>query len=271
MPSLLQALIANESGGRNIPNTTQGTSSGQAQGYFQITTGTWDEFGGRKYARTPLEATPEQQADIASKIPLRRWDESTVARMRATGRPIDRNKTLGENLAMNGETFTGFARDAGGVLDKMSNKGVSLNSTPIGNVVPGTGAYTENVNAQANESGPGVYGNPASLTVANTGAYPPAPAAAATTAQAAPATFGDQVKSILGGDALKSVAKSVAPREGGADQLLPSGLSASMSADAGRAQAAATLMSTIIANRKKYGTTLNTPGMDMPPLTGFMG
>src|SRR5580700_9067615 len=33
-----------ESGNRNIPNTTEGTSSGQAQGYFQITTGTWNDF-----------------------------------------------------------------------------------------------------------------------------------------------------------------------------------------------------------------------------------
>jgi len=38
--SLRGALIRNESGGRNIPNVHQGTSSGQAQGYFQITEGT---------------------------------------------------------------------------------------------------------------------------------------------------------------------------------------------------------------------------------------
>jgi hypothetical protein len=103
--NLLQALLKNESGGRNIPNVHQGTSSGQAQGYFQITTGTWDEFGGRKYAPNPLQASYEQQAEIASKIPLKRWDESTVALMRGTGRPIDTNKTLGENLAMSGESF----------------------------------------------------------------------------------------------------------------------------------------------------------------------
>jgi hypothetical protein len=103
--ALLEALFGNESGGRNVANTTQGTSSGQAQGYFQITTGTWNDFGGTKYAPTPLQATYAQQAEIASKIPLKRWDESTVAKMRATNKPIDPNKTLGENLAANGEVF----------------------------------------------------------------------------------------------------------------------------------------------------------------------
>lgn len=103
--SLLSALLGNESGGQNIANTTQGTSSGQAQGYFQITTGTWNDFGGQQYASTPLGATYAQQAAIASKIPLKRWDSSTIAAMRATGKPINTNLTLGQNLAMNGETF----------------------------------------------------------------------------------------------------------------------------------------------------------------------
>lgn len=102
---LLDALLANESGGRNVANVDQGTSSGQAQGYFQITTGTWNDFGGQRYAPNPLAASYDQQADIASRIPLRRWDESTVAKMRATGLPVDPNRTLGENLAMNGESF----------------------------------------------------------------------------------------------------------------------------------------------------------------------
>jgi hypothetical protein len=106
--TLLAALLANESGGRNINNTTQGTSSGQAQGYFQITTGTWDEFGGRQYAPNPQAASYAEQAAIASRIPLRRWDSSTIARMRATGKNFDISKTFGENLANNGESFSDF-------------------------------------------------------------------------------------------------------------------------------------------------------------------
>jgi hypothetical protein len=106
--TLLAALLANESGGRNINNTTQGTSSGQAQGYFQITTGTWDEFGGQKYAPNPQAASYAEQAAIASQIPLRRWDSSTIARMRATGKQFDISKTFGQNLAANGESFSDF-------------------------------------------------------------------------------------------------------------------------------------------------------------------
>jgi len=113
MAGLLGALLANESGGRNVANTTQGTSSGQAQGYFQITTGTWNDFGGQQFAPTPMQASYEQQAAIAAKIPLKRWDESSVTKMRATGVPIDPNRTLGENLAMNGESFAGGAADGG--------------------------------------------------------------------------------------------------------------------------------------------------------------
>jgi hypothetical protein len=111
MATLLGALLRNESGGRNVANTTQGTSSGQAQGYFQITTGTWNEFGGDKYAPNPMQASYAQQADIASKIPLRRWDKSTLSAMQGTGKPIDPNKTLGENLSAQGE---GFGTDPSG-------------------------------------------------------------------------------------------------------------------------------------------------------------
>src|SRR4029077_10384990 len=69
----LEALQRFASGGRNIPNVHQGTSSGQAQGFNQITTGTWNEFGGTRYASDPLHATAEQQNEVASRIPLRRW------------------------------------------------------------------------------------------------------------------------------------------------------------------------------------------------------
>lgn len=105
MTTLLAALLANESGGRNIANTQQGTSSGQAQGFFQITTGTWKDFGGTQFAANPLGATYAQQAAIASLIPLKRWDSSTLAAMRATGIPIDPNQTLGQNLSAAGEGF----------------------------------------------------------------------------------------------------------------------------------------------------------------------
>jgi hypothetical protein len=68
--ALLQQL---ESGGRNIPNATQGTSSGQAQGFEQITTGTWNQFAPssgvdlHRYP-TPISAPPEVQLQVAKNI-----------------------------------------------------------------------------------------------------------------------------------------------------------------------------------------------------------
>jgi hypothetical protein len=127
--SLLSALFANESaGGQNIANTTQGTSSGQAQGYFQITTGTWDEFGGQQYAPNPLKASYAEQAAIASKIPLSRWDSTTIARMKATGYPVNPHATLGQNLAANGESFSDFNPGTG---QYAAAKGAPAKGAPI--------------------------------------------------------------------------------------------------------------------------------------------
>jgi hypothetical protein len=100
----LTALQQFESGGRNIPNTTQGTSSGQAQGYNQITTGTWHEFGGDAYAPTPMQATREQQNAIAAKIPMGRWAPETLNSLRSQGFTINPKTTLADNIAANGGT-----------------------------------------------------------------------------------------------------------------------------------------------------------------------
>jgi hypothetical protein len=136
--SLLDALLRNESGGRNVPNVNQGTSSGQAQGYFQITEGTWKDFGGDKFAPNPLKASYAQQAEIASKIPLKRWDKSTIAAMQATGKKIDPDLTLGENLVANGENIatTPDMVTAGGAARHPQNPQVGKG----GYVAPGTPA-----------------------------------------------------------------------------------------------------------------------------------
>lgn len=112
--SFLGALFGNESGLRNIANTTQGTSSGQAQGYFQITTGTWADFGGLQYAPTPLQATYAQQAAVASTIPLGRWDNSTINAITNSGFSANKSQTLGQNVANNGDSFGNYNPDGSG-------------------------------------------------------------------------------------------------------------------------------------------------------------
>ena len=134
----LQALQHFESGGRNINNTTQGTSSGQAQGFNQITTGTWDEFGGRKYASNPQAATEEQQNAVAMQIPLKRWAPETLAYLEKQGFKLDRNATLAQNIAANGGGSTaggggvGVASATGGKDDWQSLLGVPEDPGPIG-------------------------------------------------------------------------------------------------------------------------------------------
>jgi hypothetical protein len=100
--NFLRELQQFEAGGKNINNVHQMTSSGQAQGFNQITTGTWADFGGLKYAPNPQAATQEQQNEIAFTIPLKRWAPETLDYLRGKGFQVDPNKTLGENVAMNG-------------------------------------------------------------------------------------------------------------------------------------------------------------------------
>lgn len=105
---VLRALFKNESGGSLTVENPQGTTSGHAQGAFQITTGTWHEFAGR--AGIDLADYPDAksapyavQAQMANVIPLKRWDHTTLEAMERAGGKLDPSKTLGENLRANGE------------------------------------------------------------------------------------------------------------------------------------------------------------------------
>lgn len=110
--NFVDSLIGFESGGRNVTNTNQTTSSGRARGFFQITDQTWQDFGRRvgidlaKYP-TALSAPREIQAQVAGAIPLKRWDPITLRRMSAAGFTFDPEKTLGENAAAHGEHLYG--------------------------------------------------------------------------------------------------------------------------------------------------------------------
>jgi hypothetical protein len=108
-----------ESSNQNVTNEKQSTSSGRARGYFQITDGTWKDWAGKagvdlaKYP-TALDAPYHLQLAVAKNIPLKRWDPITLRRMSAKGHRFDVNKTLGENMAANGET--GMAGNPGAPL-----------------------------------------------------------------------------------------------------------------------------------------------------------
>jgi hypothetical protein len=100
---LLANLIQFESGGRNVTNTDATTSSGRARGFFQITDGTWNEFGGPATGYAKAQDAPySTQWAIAQKIPLSRWDPKTLNYLRQQGVNYDPHQTLGWNAAQYG-------------------------------------------------------------------------------------------------------------------------------------------------------------------------
>lgn len=143
----LSSLQHFESGNRNIPNTTQGTTSGQAQGFNQITTGTWNEFAPKagidldKYP-TPISAPLDVQNQVAATIPMGRWAPETLNYLKAQGYSVNPSTTLGQNIADNGgssgqsDTASGYGapaaslRNASGVqaINAASPQGATLGS-----------------------------------------------------------------------------------------------------------------------------------------------
>ena len=98
--SPLDIVLNAESGDRNINNTHATTSSGQAQGNAQITTGTWTDFAPKagidlKQYPTPDSAPRDVQIKVASQIPLNRWASSTVNAVLAKYPGIDTSQPLG--------------------------------------------------------------------------------------------------------------------------------------------------------------------------------
>jgi LysM repeat protein len=75
--SILNAIASCESGGKNVRNSS---GSSTASGYWQIVNGTWKAHGGLKFAPTAIQATYEEQFQVAQNIlngqGLGAWSES---------------------------------------------------------------------------------------------------------------------------------------------------------------------------------------------------
>ena len=99
--SPMDIVLQAESGDQNVANTHATTSSGQAQGYPQITTGTWTDFAPKagvdlNQYPNPLSAPRDVQIKVASMIPLNRWAQSTVNAVLAKYPGIDTSQPLGQ-------------------------------------------------------------------------------------------------------------------------------------------------------------------------------
>ncbi len=163
--SVFDTIVAAESGGRNIPSTAGTTSSGTAEGYYQITPGTWNDFApkaGISLAQypTPMTADLATQTQVASVIPLARWAPSTVAAVQSQYGTIDTSQTIGQiNTNVGGgplATSTGTGALSGGYI------------APDGSYVPAQA--TPGVTPDANA--PPLVGATSSSTAAQLGGMP---------------------------------------------------------------------------------------------------
>lgn len=103
-----KSLSGFEASGTNAPHSYATTSSGMARGYFQITDGTWKDFGGLATGyKTAYDAPYAVQKQIADKIPMNRWAPETLNKMQKAGYVIYPTKTLAENAALNNDTGAG--------------------------------------------------------------------------------------------------------------------------------------------------------------------
>lgn len=109
------------SGGKNLYNPTA-TSSGHAEGWYGITTGTWQDFApkaGVSLAQYPDPNSAPQsiQQQVAGQIPLSRWAPGTVSAVHSAYPGItDDSQTVG---ALSGQTgddawLSGGATNPGG-------------------------------------------------------------------------------------------------------------------------------------------------------------
>jgi hypothetical protein len=110
--TILSTIMGVESGGGH--NVTQGNigdinnrTGDLAQGYFQITGGTWAQFGGLNTGYQSAKDAPYAvQLQIAQNIPVSRWGPDTQSALNAAGYSPQRGQTLGQLMAANGETGT---------------------------------------------------------------------------------------------------------------------------------------------------------------------
>lgn len=159
----LSSLQHFESGNRNIPNTTQGTTSGQAQGFNQITTGTWNEFAPKagidldKYP-TPISAPLDVQNQVAATIPMGRWAPETLNYLKAQGYSVNPSTTLGQNIADNGgssdqpEMASGYGAPAASLRNASGVQAINA-ASPQGGTTLGSAAQPANDNGSSSKGG----------------------------------------------------------------------------------------------------------------------
>lgn len=136
--SILSSILGVESGGRNITQGNIGDINNQtgdlAQGFFQITGGTWSQFGGLNTGFGSAISAPYQtQLQVAENIPVARWGPATQSALASAGYTYAGNETLGQLMAAYGESSTGNpTSDLTGAVGGTSG-GISMSVGPADN------------------------------------------------------------------------------------------------------------------------------------------
>ena len=120
----LDKLAQIESNNQNIPSTVDKDYPGQpgskSQGYFQIDTPTWKQFGAQagidttKYPNA-MSAPPDVQAQVASLIPLSRFGARTQKMLGQQFGTLDTSQTIGAHAAQYAAATTPGAVDPSAV------------------------------------------------------------------------------------------------------------------------------------------------------------
>jgi hypothetical protein len=118
-PSILSTIMRIESGGKNIPQQIDDINmrnGDPAQGFYQITGGTWRDFGGDKTGhKSALDAPYGTQLQVAQNIPVERWGPATQEALKRAGYEAQPGETLGQMLARYNEDPTATRpEDVGG-------------------------------------------------------------------------------------------------------------------------------------------------------------
>jgi hypothetical protein len=107
--TILSTIMGVETGGgRNITQGNIGDINNRtgdlAQGYYQITGGTWRDFGGASTGYgSAIQAPYGTQLQVAQNIPVQRWGPRTQAELGAAGYHALPGETLGSMLSRYGE------------------------------------------------------------------------------------------------------------------------------------------------------------------------
>jgi hypothetical protein len=134
--TILSTIMGVESsGGHNVTQGNIGDINNRtgdlAQGYFQITGGTWAQFGGLNTGYTQANQAPYAvQLQIAQNIPVSRWGPDTQSALSAAGYSTSRGQTLGQLMAANNENPSATVAADGSTV---SGSGSTIASGPVDN------------------------------------------------------------------------------------------------------------------------------------------